>query len=129
VCDGTKLSGIKCRLRQAFQGCAHNISFHNLKLAERRFYSSNSANQSRQYDERVDRVDKLQGAARFNKFVKRSKAYRSSIAEASDFELLSLSSRYRRDEAAAIEEGVQDATGKPPHTFDDFARDYASVFA
>ena len=35
---------------------------------------------------------------------------------------------YRRDEAAAIEEGVQDATAKPPHTFDDFARDYASVF-
>jgi hypothetical protein len=36
---------------------------------------------------------------------------------------------YRRGEAAAVEEGIQDATGMPPRTFDDFARDYASVFA
>lgn len=36
---------------------------------------------------------------------------------------------YRRDEASAVMTGVQDATGNPPHSFDDFARDYAPVFS
>jgi uncharacterized protein YbjT (DUF2867 family) len=36
---------------------------------------------------------------------------------------------YRRGEASAIATGVQDATGKAPHSFDDFARDYASAFS
>jgi uncharacterized protein YbjT (DUF2867 family) len=36
---------------------------------------------------------------------------------------------YRRGEAAAITSGVQDATGRSPRTFSEFARDYAQVFA
>ena len=36
---------------------------------------------------------------------------------------------YRRGEASAIASGVQDATGVPPHSFDDFARDYAPAFS
>lgn len=35
---------------------------------------------------------------------------------------------YRRGEAAAIASGVQDATGKAPRRFEDFARDYAAMF-
>jgi uncharacterized protein YbjT (DUF2867 family) len=35
---------------------------------------------------------------------------------------------YRRDEASNIATGVQDATGTAPHSFDDFARDYAPAF-
>jgi hypothetical protein len=34
----------------------------------------------------------------------------------------------RRGEAAIVAAGVEDATGSPPHRFDDFARDYASHF-
>jgi len=36
---------------------------------------------------------------------------------------------YRRGEASAVATGVQDATGTPPHSFDDFARDYAAAFS
>jgi uncharacterized protein YbjT (DUF2867 family) len=36
---------------------------------------------------------------------------------------------YRRGEAAAVETGVEDATGQPPHSFAEFAHDYASAFA
>lgn len=36
---------------------------------------------------------------------------------------------YKRGEAASVETGVQDATGKPPHSFEDFAREYAPEFA
>lgn len=36
---------------------------------------------------------------------------------------------YRRGEAAAIEAGVKDATGKEPRAFDDFARHYAPAFS
>jgi uncharacterized protein YbjT (DUF2867 family) len=36
---------------------------------------------------------------------------------------------YRRDEASGVASGVKDATGKPPRTFADFARDYARAFA
>jgi uncharacterized protein YbjT (DUF2867 family) len=36
---------------------------------------------------------------------------------------------YRRGEASAIAAGVQDATGTAPHSFEDFARDYAPVFS
>ena len=36
---------------------------------------------------------------------------------------------YRRNEAAAIASGVQDATGKAPRNFEEFARDYATVFS
>jgi len=36
---------------------------------------------------------------------------------------------YSRGEASEIASGVQDATGKPPRSFDDFARDYASAFS
>lgn len=36
---------------------------------------------------------------------------------------------YSRGEAAEIASGIQDATGKPPHTFEDFACDYASAFS
>ena len=36
---------------------------------------------------------------------------------------------YRRNEAAEVESGVRDALGRPPRSFDDFARDYASQFA
>lgn len=36
---------------------------------------------------------------------------------------------YRRDEASAIASGVQDATGKAPRRFADFARDYATAFS
>ncbi|QDK79833.1 SDR family oxidoreductase [Spirosoma sp. KCTC 42546] len=35
---------------------------------------------------------------------------------------------YSRNEASAIEAGVEDATGKLPRNFADFARDYASYF-
>jgi uncharacterized protein YbjT (DUF2867 family) len=36
---------------------------------------------------------------------------------------------YRRGEALAVATGVQDATGSPPRSFDDFARHYASAFS
>jgi uncharacterized protein YbjT (DUF2867 family) len=36
---------------------------------------------------------------------------------------------YRRDEASEIAPGVQDATGKAPRRFADFARDYATAFS
>jgi uncharacterized protein YbjT (DUF2867 family) len=36
---------------------------------------------------------------------------------------------YRRGEASAVTSGVQDATGRPPRAFSDFARDYASAFS
>ena len=36
---------------------------------------------------------------------------------------------YRRGEASTIATGVQDATRTAPHSFDDFARDYASAFS
>jgi uncharacterized protein YbjT (DUF2867 family) len=36
---------------------------------------------------------------------------------------------YRRGEASAIAAGVQDATGTAPHSFEDFARDYAPAFS
>ena len=36
---------------------------------------------------------------------------------------------YARGEASKIESGVQEATGRPPGTFDEFARDYAAAFA
>jgi uncharacterized protein YbjT (DUF2867 family) len=36
---------------------------------------------------------------------------------------------YRRGEAAAIASGIQEASGKAPRTFADFASDYAAVFA
>jgi hypothetical protein len=35
---------------------------------------------------------------------------------------------YSRGEAAKVATGVLDATGKPPRSFDDFARDYAHAF-
>jgi len=35
---------------------------------------------------------------------------------------------YRRGEASAIASGVEDATGVLPHSFDDFAREYAPAF-
>lgn len=35
---------------------------------------------------------------------------------------------YSRGEASEVATGVQEATGKPPRSFDDFARDYAQVF-
>jgi uncharacterized protein YbjT (DUF2867 family) len=36
---------------------------------------------------------------------------------------------YRRGEAADIESGVRDALGRPPRAFEEFARDYASLFS
>ncbi|GAA3941384.1 SDR family oxidoreductase [Chitinophaga oryziterrae] len=36
---------------------------------------------------------------------------------------------YAKEEAASIESGIIDATGKPPRSFADFARDYAPAFA
>lgn len=36
---------------------------------------------------------------------------------------------YARGEASEVGTGVQDATGKPPRSFADFARDYASAFS
>jgi uncharacterized protein YbjT (DUF2867 family) len=36
---------------------------------------------------------------------------------------------YERGEAAAIANGVEDAIGKAPHSFDTFAHDYATMFA
>ena len=36
---------------------------------------------------------------------------------------------YRRGEAAAVENGVQEATGNPPRPFQAFANDYASAFS
>lgn len=36
---------------------------------------------------------------------------------------------YKRGEAAEIANGVQDATGKQPRSFDDFVRDYAPLFS
>jgi uncharacterized protein YbjT (DUF2867 family) len=36
---------------------------------------------------------------------------------------------YRRGEAAEVEAGVNEALGRPPRSFDAFARDYASLFA
>jgi hypothetical protein len=36
---------------------------------------------------------------------------------------------YRRGEAAGVEPGVREALGHPPRAFDEFARDYAPLFA
>jgi len=36
---------------------------------------------------------------------------------------------YSRGEAAEVAHGLQDATGKPPRSFEDFARDYAQAFS
>jgi uncharacterized protein YbjT (DUF2867 family) len=36
---------------------------------------------------------------------------------------------YRRGEAAGAESGVRDALGRPPRSFDEFARDHAPMFA
>jgi uncharacterized protein YbjT (DUF2867 family) len=36
---------------------------------------------------------------------------------------------YRHGEAAGVEPGVHEALGRPPRPFDEFARDYASLFA
>jgi uncharacterized protein YbjT (DUF2867 family) len=36
---------------------------------------------------------------------------------------------YRRGEAAGVEPGVREALGRPARSFDEFARDYASLFA
>ena len=36
---------------------------------------------------------------------------------------------YRRGEAAGIESGVHDALARPPRAFEEFARDYASLFS
>jgi hypothetical protein len=36
---------------------------------------------------------------------------------------------YRRGEAAGVEPGVREALGRPPRTFDEFARNYALLFA
>jgi uncharacterized protein YbjT (DUF2867 family) len=36
---------------------------------------------------------------------------------------------YRRGEAAGVEPGVHDASGRPPRAFAEFARDYAPLFA
>lgn len=36
---------------------------------------------------------------------------------------------YRRGEAAEVESGVGEALGRPPRSFDEFARDYATAFA
>ena len=36
---------------------------------------------------------------------------------------------YRRGEAAAAESGIREALGRPPRSFDEFARDHASLFA
>jgi uncharacterized protein YbjT (DUF2867 family) len=36
---------------------------------------------------------------------------------------------YSRGEAAEVTTGVQDATGRPPRSFDDFASDYAQAFS
>jgi uncharacterized protein YbjT (DUF2867 family) len=36
---------------------------------------------------------------------------------------------YRRGEAAGVESGVQEALGRPPRLFEEFARDYAPQFA
>jgi uncharacterized protein YbjT (DUF2867 family) len=36
---------------------------------------------------------------------------------------------YRRGEAAEVEPGVREALGRPPRSFDEFARDYAPLFA
>lgn len=35
---------------------------------------------------------------------------------------------YRRGEASEVESGVREALGRPPRSFDEFARDYASLF-
>jgi uncharacterized protein YbjT (DUF2867 family) len=36
---------------------------------------------------------------------------------------------YRRGEAAGVEPGVQEALGRTPRSFEEFARDYAPLFA
>jgi len=36
---------------------------------------------------------------------------------------------YRRNEAALIASGVQEAISKTPRSFEDFARDYATMFS
>jgi hypothetical protein len=36
---------------------------------------------------------------------------------------------YRRGEASAVTSGVQDATGKAPRSFEEFARDFAGMFS
>jgi uncharacterized protein YbjT (DUF2867 family) len=36
---------------------------------------------------------------------------------------------YARGEASELASGIEDATGKPPRSFDDFARDYAPAFS
>jgi len=43
--------------------------------------------------------------------------------------LIELYAHYSRGEASEVATGVQDATGKPPRSFDDFARDYAHAFS
>ena len=36
---------------------------------------------------------------------------------------------YRRGEAAGVEPGMSEALGRPPRSFDEFARNYAPLFA
>jgi uncharacterized protein YbjT (DUF2867 family) len=36
---------------------------------------------------------------------------------------------YRRGEAAEVESGVNQALGRPPRSFEEFARDYAPLFS
>jgi uncharacterized protein YbjT (DUF2867 family) len=36
---------------------------------------------------------------------------------------------YRRGEAAGVEPGLREALGRPPRSFEEFARDYAPLFA
>jgi hypothetical protein len=36
---------------------------------------------------------------------------------------------YRRGEAAGVESGGREALGRPPRAFNEFARDYAPLFA
>jgi hypothetical protein len=36
---------------------------------------------------------------------------------------------YRRGEAAEVESGANEALGRPPRSFDEFARDYAPLFS
>ena len=36
---------------------------------------------------------------------------------------------YHRGEASTVTTDIKDATGKPPHSFEEFARDYASEFS
>jgi len=43
--------------------------------------------------------------------------------------LIELYAHYSRGEASEVATGVQDAIGKPPRSFGDFARDYAPAFS